>query len=80
MVKSSSEYVAGDILLAILLHDDIIDWRYIAWRYNAGDILLAIFLPYTILYILSYTCIHVPLTILASIASVQNYANYFGQC
>ena len=35
---------------------------------------------YIILYILSYTCIHVPFTILASIASVQNYANYFGQC
>jgi hypothetical protein len=38
--------LSGDvdnILLAILLHDDIIDWRYIAWRYNTGDILLAIF-------------------------------------
>ena len=29
--------------LAILLHDDIIDWRYFAWRYYAGDIMLAIF-------------------------------------
>ena len=43
-VRVSNEYV-DDILLAILLHDDIIDWRYFAWRDYAGDILLAIFLP-----------------------------------
>ena len=32
--------VSNDLMnmLAILLHDDIIDWRYIAWRYFAGDI------------------------------------------
>ena len=30
------------ILLAILLHDDII-----VWRYNAGDIILTIIFPYT---------------------------------
>ena len=24
----SNEYAASDIMLAILLHDDIIDWRY----------------------------------------------------
>ena len=41
-VRVSNEYV-DDILLAILLHDDIIDWRYFAWRDYAGDILLAIF-------------------------------------
>ena len=28
-VRVSNEY-ADDILLAILLHDDIIDWRYFA--------------------------------------------------
>ena len=28
----------GDILLAIFLTGDIIDWRYYAWRYYAGDI------------------------------------------
>ena len=33
--------------LAILLHDDIIDWQYFAWQYYAGNILLAIFLSYT---------------------------------
>ena len=36
-VRVSNEYV-DDILLAILLHDDIIDWRYFAWRDYAGDI------------------------------------------
>ena len=49
-VSVSNDLMNMLTIFCLLLHDDIIDWRYFAWRYFAGDIFSVHRTVYTIHY------------------------------